>query len=134
MSGSSWWEPTAGFRYTHSSYGSDAFMLGITDGEVWRLQGGARFGTEYYWGSTQVLATFTALAYSDVAISGLVINSGGFGGAVVPEEEGLVRFQGILGLNFVHAPGTTTFINAEVRAGEEYFGVGGNVGLRVSLN
>jgi hypothetical protein len=98
------------------------------------VQGGARFGTEYYWGATQVVATFTALAYSDVQISGLVFNSGAFGGAVVPDDEGKLRGMGVLGLNFVHNPATTTYVNAEIRGGEDYFGVGGRIGLRIHLN
>jgi outer membrane autotransporter protein len=133
-SAGTWWEPTAGFRYTHSSYGSNAVVLGMTDGEVWRLQGGVRFGAEYYWGATQVVTTLTGLVYSDVSVSGLVVNTGAFGGAVVPNEEGEVRGMAILGLNFIHNPATTTFINAEVRAGDDYFGAGGKIGLRVNLN
>lgn len=133
-SASTWWEPTAGFRYTHSNYGSSAALLGMTDGEVWRLQGGARLGAEYFWGATQMVTTLTGLVYSDVSISGLVINTGAFGGAAVPNEEGEVRGLVALGLNFLNGPATTTFVNGEVRFGDEYFGVGGKVGIRVALN
>jgi outer membrane autotransporter protein len=134
-SATTWWEPTVGFRYTHSNYGSNAFVLGMDDGEIWRLQGGARFGAQYYWGATLVNATFTALVYSDVSISGLVIAGGSFeGGSAVPSEEGEVRGMGILALNFIHSPTYTTFINAEVRGGDEYFGAGGKIGVRVNLN
>jgi outer membrane autotransporter protein len=133
-SAATWWEPTVGFRYTHSSYGSNAFVLGMDDGEVWRLQGGARFGAEYYWGATQVVTTLTGLVYSDVAVSGLVLNTGAFGGAVVPDEEGEVRGLVNVGMNFLYNPATTAFVNGEVRFGDEYFGVGGKVGVRVRLN
>jgi outer membrane autotransporter protein len=133
-SATTWWEPTVGFRYVNSSYGSSAFLLGIDDGELWRLQGGVRFGASYYWGSTQVVGTLTQLIYSDVAINGFVINSGAFGGAAVPNEEGEVRGLTALGLNFIHAPGTTTFLNGELRYGDDYWGIGGKLGLRVALN
>lgn len=133
-SASTWWEPTAGFRYTRSDYDNSAAILGMADGEVWRVQGGVRFGAETYWGGTQVVATLTGLAYSDVSISGLVLNSGSFGGAVVPDDEGKVRGMGILGLNFIYSPAVTAYLNAEVRGGDDYFGVGGRVGLRVGLN
>jgi hypothetical protein len=133
-SASTWWEPTAGFRYTRSDYDNSAAVLGMADGEVWRVQGGVRFGADTYWGGTQVVATLTGLVYSDVSISGLVLNSGTFGGAVVPDDEGKVRGMGILGLNFIYSPAITTYVNAEVRGGDDYFGVGGRVGLRVGLN
>ena len=133
-SASTWWEPTVGFRYTRSDYDNSAAVLGMADGEVWRVQGGVRFGADMIWGGTQVVATLTGLAYSDVSISGLVLNSGSFGGAVVPDDEGKVRGMGILGLNFIYSPAVTTYLNAEVRGGDDYFGVGGRIGLRVALN
>src|SRR5262245_64670464 len=40
-----WMEPTVGFAYTNSSYGSGAAQLGLADGNLVRVQGGARFGT-----------------------------------------------------------------------------------------
>lgn len=138
-SATTWWEPTAGFRYTHSNFGSNASVLGMTDGEVWRLYGGARLGAEYYWGATQVVATLTGLVYSDVSISGLVLDNGtlsgsAFGAAVIPNEEGEVRGLVNLGLNFVYSPMTTAYLNGEVRFGDDYWGVGGRAGIRVRLN
>lgn len=139
LSATSWWEPTVGFRYTHSSFGSNAAVLGMTDGDVWRLQGGARYGTTYWWGSTQVVATLTGLVYSDVAINGLVLDNGistggAFGGAVVPQDEGKVRGMGILGLNFIYSPTYSAFIQGDVRGGDDYWGAGGRIGVRVNLN
>jgi hypothetical protein len=69
-----------------------------------------------------------------VAVSGLVLNTGAFGGAVVPDEEGEVRGLVNVGMNFLYNPATTAFVNGEVRFGDEYFGVGGKVGVRVRLN
>src|SRR5262249_47638200 len=40
-----WIEPTVGAAYTNSSYGSGAAQLGLADGNLVRVQGGARFGT-----------------------------------------------------------------------------------------
>src|SRR5262249_17420060 len=40
-----WMETTVGVAYTNSSYASGAARLGLADGNLVRVQGGARFGT-----------------------------------------------------------------------------------------
>jgi uncharacterized protein with beta-barrel porin domain len=74
-----------------------------------------------------------------VSVSGLVLDngtlSGGpFGAAIIPNEEGEVRGLVNLGLNFIYSPMTTAYVNGEVRFGDDYWGAGGRVGLRVRLN
>ena len=136
----SWWEPTVGIRATRSDFASDAYVLGLADGSVVRLQGGVRFGSTWDgWYGTTVVTTLTGLVYSDVLVNGLALGStgitGGFGPlAVAPSEEGLVRGQGILTMNFIHSATASTFIQGEVRGGQDYFGAGGKIGFRVSLN
>lgn len=135
LSATHWWEPTAGFRYTNVSFGSNAAVLGLDDGSVFRLQGGVRFGWEQYWSTSRVVTTLTGLLYSDVSVDGLVLNTGGFvGNAVLPSDEGKVRVQGILAFNFDHGTNITSFVAVDVRGGEDLIGAGGRVGFRVRLN
>src|SRR5262249_13405723 len=92
-----WWEPTAGFRFTYTDYDGSAAALGLTDGHVFRVQGGARFGADYQYYHIQVTPTFTALAYSDVDIKGGALQNGAFLGPafIAHADEGKLRFQGI---------------------------------------
>jgi hypothetical protein len=130
-----WWEPTTGFRYTRSNFGSNAAVLGLTDGSVFRVQGGVRVGHDYMWNAVHVVGTVTGLIYSDVSVDGLVLNTGGFAGnTVLPSDEGKIRGQGIATLNFDYGNGFTSFVQADVRGGKDLFGVGGRVGLRINLN
>ena len=65
-----WIEPTAGFRYSHTSYGDGASALFITDGDEWRIQGGVRVGTDGYIGGYFWRASILGGIYDDVIISG----------------------------------------------------------------
>jgi hypothetical protein len=140
VSAVSWWEPTVGIRTTVSDYNSNAAALGLADGSVVRLQGGLRFGTTWQgWYGTTVVTTLTGLAYSNVLVSGYTLDqSAGFGTgtalAVTPNDEGEIRGQGILTMNFIHSPFASTFIQAEVRGGDDYYGYGGKVGFRLGWN
>jgi hypothetical protein len=130
-----WWEPTGGFRYTRSEYGSNAAEIGLADGDVFRVQGGIRFGWDQYSGHGMWQTTLTGLAYSDVSVNGLVLNTGGFAGStVLPSDEGKVRGMGILATKYNNGAGTTLFGEVDVRGGQNLFGVGGRLGARISLN
>ena len=66
-----WIEPTVGVQYTNSSYGSGAAQLGLADGNLVRVQGGARFGTSTLLGNGVLMTTIlTGLAYNDVVVQG----------------------------------------------------------------
>src|SRR5262249_27227525 len=127
-----WWEPTAGIRFTYTDYDASAAALGLTSGHALRLQGGARIGADYQYYNFRVTPTFTALAYSDVDITGGALQNGAFLGPafLAHADEGKLRFQGIGALNFDHLNGVKTFVEAQVRAGREYFGAGGRGGIR----
>jgi hypothetical protein len=87
------------------------------------------------WGPGRLLTTITGLVYSDVSVDGLVINTAGFvGSPVLPNDEGKVRGMGIFTLNYDNNAGIIWYGQADVRGGEDYFGVGGRLGVRVSLN
>jgi Autotransporter beta-domain len=140
-----WMEPTVGIAYTHSSYGSGAAQLGLADGNLVRLQGGARFGTSILL-SNGVLMTpiLTGLAYNDVVVQGGVLP--GFAlqpsgaGSVNPllegnnllaqSDQGFMRGEGIFALNFDFGYGMSSFVLGDVYGGAHLFGAGGRAGIR----
>src|SRR6516225_4616191 len=76
-----WIEPTVGVQYTNSSYGSGAAQLGLADGNLVRVQGGARFGTSTFISNSVLMTTtLTGLAYEDVLVQGGFIPVGAFQG------------------------------------------------------
>jgi hypothetical protein len=124
-----WIEPTAGFQYTRSDYGSDAALLGLADGSLLRLQAGARFGVESSWDAVRMTTVLTGLVYDNVVVSGGAIQNGG--NPLVLSDEGKLRAQGILALNFYHGSRVSSFLQADVQGGDGFFGAGGKTGLRV---
>jgi hypothetical protein len=141
-----WMEPTVGFAYTHSSYGSGAAQLGLADGNLVRLQGGARFGTSILL-SNGVLMTpiLTGLAYNDVVVQGGVLPAFAMTavagvGSVNPQlqgnsllaqsDQGFMRGEGIFALNFDFGYGMSSFVLGDVYGGAHLFGAGGRGGIR----
>jgi Autotransporter beta-domain len=127
-----WWvEPTGGFRYTDSAYDGSAAALGLANGHDWRVQGGLRFGTDFYWGATHVTPTLTGLAYDDVEVTGGVITGGLFPvSPVIQSDQGKVRGQGIFNVNFDYGNGVSAFLQGDVRGGSDLIAGGGRAGIR----
>lgn len=86
-------EPTAGFSLTHTSFGSGADAIGLTDAYTLRLQTGARIGTTWDLGhETSVDANFKALVYGNAIAQGTsVAGIGPFVSVITPSDTGLVR-------------------------------------------
>jgi Autotransporter beta-domain len=129
-----WIEPTVGAQYTNSSYGSNAAQLGLDDGNLVMVQGGARFGASTLIDSHILMtATLTGLAYDDVLVAGGFIPAAAFEGQnlLVQADQGHVRGRGILALNFDFGQGISSFVLGEVRGGSGLFGAGGKAGVRV---
>jgi len=128
-----WIEPTVGFAYTNSSYGSGAAQLGLANGNLVRLQGGARFGTSILL-SNGVLMTpiLTGLAYNDVVVQGGVIPVFAFQGnnLLAQSDQGFMRGEGIFALNFDFGNGMSSFVQGDVYGGAHLFGAGGRGGIR----
>jgi Autotransporter beta-domain len=126
----SWLEPTAGFLYVQSDYASGAAALGLFDGHLAKVQGGLRYGIEYFWGPAKLTTTVTGLAYEDVSITGqnLAFATNG----LILNDQGLLRGQGILALNLAYANGVALFAQGDVRGGKDLFGAGGKGGIRVT--
>ncbi len=128
-----WIEPTVGVGYTNSSYGSGAAQLGLADGNLVRVQGGARFGTSTLISNGVLMTTIlTGLAYNDVVVQGGFIPVGSFQGnnLLVQADQGLMRGQGILALNFDFGYGMSSFVQGDVYGGAHLFGGGGRAGIR----
>ena len=124
-----WIEPTAGFRYSHTSYGDGASALFITDGDEWRIQGGVRVGTDGYIGGYFWRASILGGIYDDVSISGYTLDTiPGSGSAKI--DEGKVR--GICSLfgSIYDGQGKTFFAQVDVYGGQDVVGVTGKVGAR----
>jgi hypothetical protein len=129
--GGIWIEPTAGFGYTYSLYDAAAASLGVSDGYVLVVQGGARLGIDNFFGPVNVTQTITGLAYDDVKIVGGPILNGAFIGApLLNFDEGKVRGEGIYAVNFDCGNGFSSFVQGIVYGGEDLIGAGGKVGLR----
>jgi hypothetical protein len=146
-----WMEPTVGFAYTNSSYGSGADRLGLANGNLVRLQGGARFGTSILLSNGVLMTpTVTGLAYNDVVVQGGVlpvfafqasgVTPGGALGSVNPLLQGnsllaqsdqyFMRGEGIFALNFDFGYGMSSFVLGDVYGGAHLFGAGGRAGIR----
>jgi hypothetical protein len=128
-----WIEPTVGAQYTNTSYGGGAANLGLDDGALVMVQGGARFGTDFFLGSgIHTTAILTGLAYDDVLVSGGFIPGAGFLGnnILAHADQGQVRGRGVLAFNFDFGQGVSSFIQGEARGGKGLFGAGGKAGIR----
>jgi hypothetical protein len=126
-----WFEPTIGIRYVASQFGSGAAALGLDDGEALRLQAGARIGADWVSPDRRLWSvSFLAGIYSDVMVNGFTAPAG-TGGVTLATDEGKVRALGQLRAKVTTRDGISYYVQAEGRAGEDYWGVGGKAGIRV---
>ena len=128
-----WIEPTVGALYTNSSYGSGAAQLGLANGNLVRVQGGARFGLSTLLGNGVLMTTvLTGLAYNDVVVEGGFIPASAFQGnnLLIQADQGLMRGQGILAFNFNFGGGMSSFVQGDVYGGAHLIGAGGKAGVR----
>jgi hypothetical protein len=129
-----WIEPTVGAQYTNTSYGGGGANLGLADGTLVMVQGGARFGTNFLLcDGVRTTAILTGLAYDDVLVAGGFIPGAGFEGnnILAQADQGRVRGRGVLAFNFDFGQGLSSFVQGEARGGQGLFGAGGKAGVRV---
>jgi hypothetical protein len=124
-----WIEPTGGFQYVMSRYASGADQFNLANGELLRLQGGARFGLESIWNGVRVTTVATGLLYDDVLVRGGQLATAP--NPLILSQEGKLRAEGIFTLNVYHGNGVNSFVQADLRGGEGLFGATGKVGARV---
>ncbi len=127
-----WIEPTAGFQYTRSDYDANAALLGLADGSLLRLQAGARLGVTSIWDTLRMTTVLTGLLYDNVMVNGGAIQNGTGSNPLILADEGKLRAEGILALNFYHGSGVSSFVQVDVQGGEGLFGAGGKTGVRVA--
>ena len=129
-----WVEPTVGFQYTASVYDNRAKReLGLDDGDLVEVQGGARIGTDTLLPNARRLSTsLTGLVYSDVSVTGGFIQGGFFGTNLFGKSvECEVRGRGVLATNYDLGNGVNLYAQGEVYGGDRLFGAGGKGGLRI---
>jgi len=127
-----WIEPTVGVQYTNSAYASNAATLGLADGDLLMVQGGARVGTSLLWNNVIMTTALTGLASDDVLIKGGFIAGEPFlpNNILAQADRGQVRGRGVLALNFDFGQGVSSFVQGDVRGGKGLFGAGGKAGVR----
>ena len=151
LSATTWFEPTAGIRFTYTDFGrdvstggfnfndagtgtsvtSDPGTLGLDDGSALRLQIGARYGD--VWTSPRgylLTTTFGAFLYSDVLITGFRGTAGISGESVGPVDEGKPRGLGQITSKLDVGSGLSYLFLAEVYGGQDEVGVDGQLGAR----
>ena len=124
-------EPTAGYAYTNTQYGSGAEALGLENGYSVRLQAGARFGTAWNWNNIHLAPTLTVLAYDTVLLTGTALQNAALtGGPTAPTDLGLVRGEVDAEISADFGNGLSGLLRGEVRFGEDLIGEAIKVGLR----
>jgi hypothetical protein len=123
-------QPTAGVIYTDTVYATGAAALGLSNTTSTRLQGGAMFGANWTWSTVSINSTLTAIAYSNVSITGGAITQSGFSGGSIPTDQGLVYGQFLFANNYDFGRGFSASTGADVRFGNGVVGVGAKGGLR----
>jgi hypothetical protein len=79
-----------------------------------------------------VTSVLTGLAYNDVVVQGGVIPAFASQGnnLLAQADQGFMRGQGILALNFDFGYGMSSFVQGDVYGGAHLFGAGGRGGIR----
>lgn len=126
-----WIEPLVGARFTYTDYGSGAAALDLSDGKTLRVQGGARIGTSFmdvdrrYW-----TLSLLGLLYSDVYVDGYALDNSGFVTTASDVDEGKLRALAQVSAVVYMGDGLSLLGQADVRGGEDVWGIGGRLGAR----
>jgi hypothetical protein len=123
-------EPTAGFSFTRTMFGSGAAALDLEDSSTLRLQAGARLGTTWQVNGISIDASLKALVYDNVIAQGTSITTGAFIAAITPTDQGLVRGELDPQLCFNLANGYSLTLSGNVHFGEALLGGSAALNLR----
>ena len=83
------------------NYSSSAAALGLSDGYIFRLQGGAKLGLDSTLADTRLTTVLTGLIFDDVAVHGNNIQAGSFGpSGNILSDQGKVQGEAIASINF----------------------------------
>jgi hypothetical protein len=101
-----WWlEPTTGLSWVHNVEGA-----GLEDMNVVQIKAGTVAGTSFMWGRTRIEPTFTALAYSDVSVTGGTVK----GGPPISTDQGQLWGKGVAKLNYVWSKNLSSAVSGEL--------------------
>jgi len=124
--------PTAGFWYVNSTYSSSAAALGLSDGYIFRIQGGAKLRVDSMLGDTRMTTLLTGLIFDDVVVHGNNIQAGSFGSSGnILSDEGKVQGEAIASVNFDFGRGLSASVQGDVYGGQGVFGAGGKATIRM---
>jgi autotransporter-like protein len=122
-------EPTGGFSFTKTMFGSGAEAAGLADSATLRLQAGARLGATWTVNGVSVEPSLKALAYSDVMVEGGTTATA-VAASVSPTDVGKVRGEVDPALNLDFGKGYSAALSGQVRFGEGLLGGSVNLNLR----
>lgn len=133
LNNGAFFEPVAGFIFSATNYGDGATALGLDNGQLFRLQGGARLGRS--WDDAQNRTWSVAilgLLYSDVYVNGYTLGGFGLPPGASEVDQGKLRILGQLEGNVDLNNGLSLNGTVNVRGGENVVGVGGRLGARLA--
>jgi len=127
-------EPTAGVEYVSTQFSESnaltAFAIPLQDGHAVRGRVGARFGTEWVTNNIRVEPSLTGYAYEILEASNATLFTGGTG-IILPTDKGKLRGELQASVNFFNlGTGTSGFIRADTRFGQDLIAAGAKVGVR----
>lgn len=132
LSGGAYLEPVVGFIYSATNYGDGATTLGLDNGQLFRIQGGARLGRTWDDAENRTWSlALLGMLYSDVYINGYTLDGFGLPPGASEVDEGKLRVLGQLEGNVILNNGLSFNGAVNVRGGEDVFGVGGRLGARL---
>ena len=132
LSGQFWVSPTVGLQNVHSFFSSSAAALGLANGDVLRLQGGASVGTNAFFGESRVSPSLTGLLFDDVVNTGNNIQGGQFGAnGNILNDRGRLQGEGIAAVSVDFGHGLSALVEGDVYGGQGIFGAGGKASLRM---
>ena len=132
LGGDVFFEPVAGVLFSATEFGGGAAGLGLDNGQMLRLQGGARIGRSWFDDTGHLWSlSLLGLLYSDVYVNGYTLAGSDFAVSASEVDEGKLRVLGQLEGSVELGNGLSLVGQANVRGGEDLFGVGGRFGARL---
>ena len=122
-------EPTGGFSFTRTMFGSGADAAGLADSSDLRLQAGARYAAIWTVNGVSVESSMKALVYSDVFVDGGTTVTA-VAGSISPTDQGKVRGEVDPALNLDFGNGYSACLSGQVRFGDGLVGGAANINLR----
>jgi outer membrane autotransporter protein len=122
-------EPTGGFSFTRTMFGSGAAADGLTDASTLRLQAGARWGASWTVNGISVEPSLKTLVYSNVIAEGSSLSTA-IASPISPTDEGKVRGEVDPSVNWDFGNGYSAALSGLVRFGNGLQGGSANINFR----